>query len=100
MAIATPASVTVSIASERRCAFKVKFLESFVAIFVSWGNTSENCGTRRTSSKVSPVRNRESIVFMFAPLKFYHLFFICLKRSVCILNHSQFLILIHDEGSF
>jgi hypothetical protein len=45
----------VSIAAETIGTFKLKFLENFEISFTPLGRISEYEGTRRTSSKVSPV---------------------------------------------
>ena len=56
-AIAVPASVTVSIAAERRGMLRIMSLVSLVFVSTSIGCTSEAPGSNRTSSKVSPLRS-------------------------------------------
>ena len=55
-AIASRASVTVSIAAETSGIESESDLVRRVAVETSFGSTSERCGTSRTSSKVSPSR--------------------------------------------
>ncbi|MDZ7592341.1 MAG: hypothetical protein U5L05_17025 [Rubrivivax sp.] len=61
MAIASRASVTVSIAAETSGRFSVMRRDSRVARLVSRGNTCEKAGTSNTSSKVSALPSRRML---------------------------------------
>ncbi len=54
IAIASWASVTVSIAALKIGIFRVMFLVSFVLTLTLEGKTFECCGTNKTSSNVKP----------------------------------------------
>src|SRR6478736_3295231 len=58
IAIASRASVTVSMAADTRGRFRVMLRERRVAREVSLGRTWENAGTNKTSSKVSALPRR------------------------------------------